>query len=148
MQAVRSLPGVLPDRVGLFGHSPRQRFNPGYIMGPKGRERASDPPSLTGERTRVSKQGTQYIRWRGIGRNSCFWADGRFYGVSRALPQLRIGAPVSLNIRGVQGVLPTVFGFDVSADGSRFLVSTVREPRGPNLVVVKDWESLIRHPAP
>jgi Tol biopolymer transport system component len=113
--------------------------------------RTGDPPSLAGERTRISKQGAQCIRWRGDGKELIYLGpDGMFYGVSIALPQLRIGTPVSLFRISVasRAVLPTVFGFDVSADGSRFLVSTVREPRGPNLVVVKDWESLLRHPVP
>ncbi len=111
--------------------------------------RAGDPPSLSGDRTRISRRGAQSIRWRGDGKELIYLGpDGMFYGVSITLPQLRIGAPVSLFRMSVasMAVLPTVFGFDVSADGSRLLVSTVREPHGPNLVVIRDWESLLRHP--
>lgn len=43
-----------------------------------------------------------------------------------------------------RAVLPTAFGFDVSADGSRFLLPTVREPLSWYLVVVQGWESFLK----
>jgi hypothetical protein len=41
-------------------------------------------------------------------------------------------------------VTPFPYGFDVSADGQRFLLSVVRDPRRPSIVVVKNWEALLR----
>jgi len=107
-----------------------------------------ETPRLTGERMLISTGGAQFLRWRGDGKEICYLgADGVVYAVPvMAGPQFRAGAPVPLFRIPVASrtVLPTAFGFDVSADGSRFLVPTVRDSQTSHLVVVQGWESLLK----
>ncbi|MBZ5622323.1 MAG: winged helix-turn-helix domain-containing protein [Acidobacteriia bacterium] len=107
-----------------------------------------ETPRLTGERLRISTEGAQLVRWRGDGREICYLGtDGVVYSVPiAASPQFRAGAPVALFRVPVasRAVLSTGFGFDVSADGSRFLLPTVREPLTSNLVVMQGWESFLK----
>lgn len=110
---------------------------------------AGESPRLTGEPLRIStEEGAQLIRWRRDGREICYLGtDGVVYSVPIAGgPQFRAGAPAALFRVPVasRAVLSTAFGFDVSADGSRFLLPTVRGPLSSYLVVVQGWESLIK----
>ena len=109
---------------------------------------AGETPRLTGERLRISSEGAQLVRWRGDGREICYLGtDGMVYSVPVAAgPQFRAGAPVALFRFPVasRAVLSTAFGFDVSADGSRFLLPAVREPLSSYLVVMQGWESLLK----
>ncbi len=109
---------------------------------------AGETPRLTGERLRISTEGAQLVRWRGDGREICYLGtDGVVYSVPIAAgPQFRAGAPVALFRVPVasRAVLSTAFGFDVSADGSRFLLPTVREPLTSYLVVMQGWESFLK----
>ena len=107
-----------------------------------------DMPRLTGERLRISTDGAQYVRWRADGKEICYLGtDGVLYSVPVTVhPQFRAGAPVALFRIPVasRAVLATAFGFDVSADGSRFLVPVVREPLSSHLVVMQGWESFLK----
>lgn len=109
---------------------------------------SGETPRLAGERVRISTEGAQLIRWRGDGREICYLGtDGVVYSVSVAGgSQFRTGAPVALFRVPVasRAVLSTAFGFDVAADGSRFLFPVVREPLGSYLVVIQDWESFLK----
>jgi Tol biopolymer transport system component len=109
---------------------------------------AGETPRLTGERLRISTDGAQLVRWRGDGREICYLGtDGVVYAVPiTAGPQFRAGAPVALFRFPVasRAVLSTSFGFDVSADGSRFLLPAVRQPMGSYLVVMQGWESFLK----
>ena len=106
-----------------------------------------ETPRLSGEPLRISSNGAQLVRWRGDGREIYLGTDGMIYSVPIAAgPQFRAGAPVPLFRVPVvsRAVLSTAFGFDVSADGSRFLLPTVREPLSSYLVVMQGWESLLK----
>jgi len=107
-----------------------------------------ETPRLTGERLRISTDGAQFLRWRGDGNEICYLgADGVVYAVPiMAGSQFRAGAPVALFRIPVasRAVLPTAFGFDVSRDGSRFLVPTVRDSQTSHLIVMEGWESLLK----
>ena len=108
---------------------------------------SGETPRLTGDRLRISTDGAQLVRWRGDGREICYLgAEGIIYSVPIAAgPQFRAGAPVALFRVPVESraVLSTAFGFDISADGSRFLLPAVREPLSSYLVVMEGWESLL-----
>jgi eukaryotic-like serine/threonine-protein kinase len=109
---------------------------------------SGDTPRLTGEPLRISTEGAQLVRWRADGREICYLGtDGVVYSVPiTGGPRFRTGAPVALFRVPVasRAVLSTAFGFDVSADGSRFLLPAVREPRSSYLVVMQGWESLLK----
>lgn len=109
---------------------------------------AGDMPRLTGERLRISTEGAQIVRWRADGKEICYLGtDGVLYSVPvTEHPQFRAGRPVALFRISVasRAVLATAFGFDVSADGSRFLLPVVREPQSSQLVVMQGWESFLK----
>lgn len=104
-------------------------------------------PRLIKDRTRISVSGAQVIRWRGDGREICFLGlDGLLYSVSVKLgAELRFADPVPLFRVPVASLaaLPSLFGFDVSKDGSRFLLPVVPEHIGSSLVVIQNWERLL-----
>lgn len=107
---------------------------------------AGGTPGLSGDRLRVSGQGAQLIRWRGDGKEICYLGlDGILYSVPLGRIE-KFGAPRPLFRIPVtaRAVLPAAFGFDVSSDGSRFLVPLVREPLNSHLVVFQNWESILR----
>jgi hypothetical protein len=49
--------------------------------------------------------------------------------------------------REIVATMSFSMGFDVSADGERFLVPVVRDSRSPSIVVVKNWEALLHQPS-
>jgi len=109
--------------------------------------RAGDAPGLTGLRYRVSRGGGSAIRWRRDGRE-LYFLDGA--GIVRMAP-VKLGAQpefgpaeklftISTEARAAIHSLP---GFDVSADGSRFVVPVVSGAEGPSIVVIQNWEGLL-----
>ncbi len=109
---------------------------------------ARERPHLTGDRVRISIDGAVLVRWRADGKEICYMgADGFLYGVPVSTgAQFRAGTPVPLFRIPIaaRAALPTAFGFDVSADGKKFLLPVVQEPATPSLVVMLDWESFLK----
>jgi len=105
-------------------------------------------PHLTGDRVLISTDGAVLVRWRADGRELCYMgADGVLYGVPVSTrPQFRAGTPVPLFRIPVaaRAALATAFGFDVSADGGKFLLPVIQEPATSHLVVMLGWESLLK----
>ena len=103
-----------------------------------------DSGSLKGDRIRVSKAGALYVRWRGDGREIFYLAtDGMVYGLkvtgSHAPDPGDATALFHVSIAS-RTILPTVFGFDVTADGSRLLIPTGVANEPSQLIVVQNWE--------
>jgi Tol biopolymer transport system component len=108
----------------------------------------SDSPSVIGPRYLVSTDGAQAVRWRRNGRE-LFYLDfaGRIqavpinlsahpdFGPSKILFSITTEARASIH---------SVLGFDVSSDGQRFVIPTVSSAEGPSLVVIQNWEALLR----
>jgi hypothetical protein len=103
--------------------------------------------SLKGDRIRLSKAGALYVRWRGDGEEIVYLAtDGLLYALK--VPGSRAPVPgdatplfqVPITSRTI---LPTAFGFDVTADGSRLLMPTSLTNEPSQLIVVKNWELVI-----
>jgi Tol biopolymer transport system component len=94
-------------------------------------------PGLTGPRYRASKSGAAAIRWRRDGRELYFLDNA---GIVRAVPVNLRAQPefgptaalftISTEARAAIHSLP---GFDVSADGSRFLIPVVSSAEGPSM---------------
>ncbi|MBI3281181.1 MAG: PD40 domain-containing protein [Acidobacteria bacterium] len=114
--------------------------------------RGGEAPGLTGPRYRASKGGAATIRWRRDGRE-LYFVDGA--GIVRAV-SVKLGTQpefgpaetlftISTEARAAIHSLP---GFDVSADGSRFVIPVVSGAEGPSIVVIQNWEGLLPHGRP
>lgn len=109
--------------------------------------RSGDTPSLTGERYLVSMSGAQALRWRRDGRE-LFYLDlnGRVQAVAvRLLPKPEFGPTTALFTitTEARAAIHSVLGFDVSADGKRFVIPVVSSAQAPSLVVIQNWEALL-----
>ncbi|GEM_PF-1409884 len=102
---------------------------------------------VTGPRYPVSKNGAQALRWRGDTKELYYLAfDSRVYAVP-----LRLGATVTAGpavplfsiSTEARAAIHETLGFDVSADGKRFVIPTVTSKEDPAIVVVQDWETLL-----
>ncbi|MBY0506560.1 MAG: winged helix-turn-helix domain-containing protein [Bryobacteraceae bacterium] len=106
-----------------------------------------DSLRVVGKRHLLSNKGAQCLRWRADGRELFYLAfDGKVYAVPVRLgPAVETGAPIALFSISTEAraAIHSMLGFDVSADGSRFLVPTVSAKDGPAIVVVQDWERLL-----
>jgi Tol biopolymer transport system component/DNA-binding winged helix-turn-helix (wHTH) protein len=112
---------------------------------------AGESPRLVGERHLVSRQGASCLRWARNGKELFYLAgDGRLYAVPITLsPRLGIAEPAPLFSISTEAraALHSSVGFDVSADGRRFLVPVVTSSERSDIVVIQNWEAgLQRNP--
>lgn len=107
----------------------------------------SDSLRVTGERHLVSRHGAQCLRWRPDGKELYYLgSDGRVYAVPLRLgPVVALGPPSALFTISTEAraAVHAVLGFDVSADGSRFVIPVVSSLEKPSLVVMQNWESAL-----
>ena len=111
--------------------------------------RSGDAPSLVGHRQLVSSAGAQALRWRRDG-SELFYLDleGRVQAVPIKLsPRPEFGAAKTLFTitTEARAAIHSVLGFDVSADGQRFVVPAVSPTEAPSLVVIQNWETQLPH---
>jgi len=111
-------------------------------------DRGNDSLRVTGERFLISRQGAQCLRWRKNGKELFYLgSDGRVYAVplSFGLGTVRAGRPEALFTIDpeARAAIHSVVSFDVSADGSRFVIPSMTPGDSSALVVLRDWESLI-----
>ena len=109
--------------------------------------RSGDAPAVIGERHLVSRAGAQAVRWRRDGRE-LFYLDfnGRVQAVPvRLAPKPTFGpaTPLFTITTEARAAIHSVAGFDVSADGKRFVIPVVRSPERPSIVVIHNWEALL-----
>jgi hypothetical protein len=72
--------------------------------------------------------------------------DGRVKAVPvRLSPKPQFGPAVALFTitTEARAAIHSVLGFDVSADGQRFVIPVVSPAEGPSLVIIQNWEALI-----
>ncbi len=104
-------------------------------------------PRVTGERHLVTRSGAQSLRWRRDGKELFYLAlDGRVYAVPAKLspkPEFGTAAPLFTISTEARAAIHSVPGFDVSADGQRFLIPIVSAHDGPSLVVMQNWEAAL-----
>lgn len=111
-------------------------------------DRGNDSLRVTGERFLISREGAQCLRWR---KNSTelyyLGSDGGVYAVPLAFGagRVRAGRPEPLFTIDAEARATThsVVSFDVSADGSRFVIPSMTPGDSSALVVLQDWESLV-----
>ena len=110
--------------------------------------RSGDAPAVVGTRHLVSSTGALAVRWRRDGRELFFLDfDGRIQAVPAELSQRpHFGAATALfkTSTEARAAIHSLVGFDVTADGLRFVIPVVSSAEGPSLVVVRNWEVLLR----
>jgi eukaryotic-like serine/threonine-protein kinase len=111
-------------------------------------DRGNDSLRVTGERFLISRQGAQCLRWRRNGKELFYLGfDGRVYAVAITLGagRVRAGQPEPLFTIDAEAraAIHSVVSFDVSADGSRFVIPSMTPGESSALVVLQDWESLV-----
>lgn len=108
----------------------------------------NDSLRVNGERFLISRQGAQCLRWRKDGKELYYLdSDGRVYAVTLNFRSagVRAGPPEPLFTIDAEARATThsVVSFDVSADGSRFVIPSMAPGESSVLVVLQDWESLV-----
>jgi Tol biopolymer transport system component/DNA-binding winged helix-turn-helix (wHTH) protein len=111
-------------------------------------DRSNDSLRVIGERFLISRQGAQCLRWRRNGKELFYLgADGRVYAVPlvSGADSVRAGQPEPLFTIDAEAraAIHSVVSFDVSADGSRFVIPSMTPGESSALVVLQDWESLV-----
>jgi dipeptidyl aminopeptidase/acylaminoacyl peptidase len=114
---------------------------------------SASPPRMIGERFLVSAAGVLAVRWRRDSKEIFYLGfDGRLNAVPFNLsPKPLFGTPAPLFSIGTdaRAAIHSLPGFDVSADGQRFVIPVVTPADAPTLVVVQGWEALLpRKPSP
>jgi Tol biopolymer transport system component/DNA-binding winged helix-turn-helix (wHTH) protein len=109
-------------------------------------DRGNDSLRVTGERFPISRQGAQCLRWGKDGRELYYLGmDGQVYAVplSFRLAEVQAGKPEALFTIDPEAyaTVHSVVSFDVSADGSRFVIPSITPGESSALVVLQDWES-------
>ena len=89
------------------------------------------------------------MRWRRDGKELFYLDfDGRVQAIPvRLSPKPDFGAATALFQISTEAraAIHSVLGFDVSADGNRFVIPVVTSAAGPSIVVVQNWEALLPH---
>jgi hypothetical protein len=92
------------------------------------------------------------LRWRRDGRELFYvGADGRLYAVPVKLSERPdIGTPVAMFDISLEarGALHAPLGFDISADGNRFLVPIATSSERSEIVVIQNWEAGLKEATP
>jgi Tol biopolymer transport system component len=111
--------------------------------------RSGDAPSMVGERYLVSSAGAQAVRWRRDGKELFYLGfDGRVQAVPVSLsakPEFGAATALFTISTEARAAIHSVLGFDVSADGQRFVIPVVSSLKAPSIVVVQNWEALLPH---
>ena len=107
--------------------------------------RSGDYPKVIGERFLVSRHGAVCLRWKRDGKELFYvGSDGRLITLRLNLSHRpSIGAPVAMFDISLEarGAVHAPLGFDVSADGSRFLVPISSSSERSEIVIMQNWEA-------
>ena len=109
-------------------------------------DRGDESLRVTGERFLISREGAQCLRWRKDAGELYYVAlDGQVYAVplSFGRRQCTRGKPEALFTIDAEArsTIHSVVSFDVSDDGSRFVIPSIIPGESSTLVVLQDWES-------
>jgi Tol biopolymer transport system component len=108
--------------------------------------RDNDSLRVTGERFLISRQGAQCLRWRKDARELYYLSfDGQVHAVPLAFRQGAVHAGQAEALFTIdaeaRSTLHSPVSFDVSADGSRFVIPSITPGESSALVVLQDWEA-------
>ena len=140
--------GKIEPLLHGLGFEIQARFSPGgrriaYACNETGRwEVFVEPFPLTGQRDQVSTDGGSQPVWRKDGAELFFVApDGKLQSVTVGPGEaFAAGRPQLLfqtGMRPTYAPYPTTY--DVSPDGQRFLIDTVRPETAPTISIVTNW---------
>jgi Tol biopolymer transport system component len=109
-------------------------------------DRGNDSLRVTGERFPISRQGAQCLRWGKDGRELYYLGmDGQVYAVPLSFRSEEVEAGKHEALFTIDpeayATVHSVVSFDVSADGSRFVIPSITPGESSALVVLQDWES-------
>jgi eukaryotic-like serine/threonine-protein kinase len=108
---------------------------------------AGETLRVGGKRHLVSRHGAQVLRWRADGKELFYvGGDGVVYSVAMTLgPKPTIGPPSALFkiSTAARAAIHALLGFDVSADGKRFVIPVISSPGEPSLTVVQNWHRIL-----
>ena len=109
---------------------------------------SDDSIRVAGERHLISSQGAQCVRWRKDGKELYYLgSDGRVFAVTMDFHSkaVRAGRPQALFTIDAEArsTVHSVVSFDVSADGSRFVIPSMVSGKSSTLVVLRNWESQV-----
>ncbi len=97
-----------------------------------------------GAKVQISSNGGMFPRWRNDGREIVYVAGGRSVmgaAVSSSDPELKVAAPVRLfDLDLASSAGPS---YDVTADGSRFIVAVSASQSMPAITVLQNWPQLL-----
>ena len=104
---------------------------------------------VAGERLLVSKRGAVCLRWRRDGKEIFVLAgDGSVYGsrvdLTGAKPVFQSQERLFAIGADAIAAVHTLTGFDVSLDGTRFLIPSTIDAQPTPLTVRTNWESALR----
>jgi eukaryotic-like serine/threonine-protein kinase len=111
-------------------------------------DRSGDSLRVSGQRFRISRLGAQSLRWRKDARELYYLGlDEQVYAVPLAFgaAEVRAGEPEALFKIDPEAyaTVHSAVSFDVSADGSRFVIPSITPGESSALVVLQDWESQV-----
>ena len=104
-------------------------------------------PHVVGEARQVSRDGAWLVRWRGDGHELFYLGlDNLLHAVPVKGP-LEFGEPKPLfRVAGAPQYNTTRdFQFDVSTDGTRFIMPTTGSVPPPPFTVIENWQDKFRH---
>jgi Tol biopolymer transport system component/DNA-binding winged helix-turn-helix (wHTH) protein len=109
--------------------------------------RSGDAPDVFGERYLVSRAGAIALRWPRKSKELFYLGfDGQVYAVPVGLsakPSFAPETPLFTISTEARAAIHSTAGFDVSADGQRFVIPVVSSAAAPSIVVVQNWEGLL-----
>jgi DNA-binding winged helix-turn-helix (wHTH) protein/Tol biopolymer transport system component len=110
-------------------------------------------PHLAGQPLRVSNDGATLIRWPRESKELFYLNNENqvmAVRIERRRGRLVVGKPQKLfyletapQILSAGGAVDP--GFDISADGQRFIIPELQQPRNSPFVVIENWQKLIEH---
>ena len=108
---------------------------------------SSGKPRLVGERFPATKGGAVALRWRADGKELFHLGfNGKVYATPVNISKKpTFGAAQALfNISTeARAAIHSLNGFDVSADGQRFVIPITTTSENPSLIVIQNWEAAL-----
>ena len=105
---------------------------------------SSEKPRLVGERFPATKGGALALRWRRDGKELFHLGfNGKVYATPVNLskkPSFGTAQALFTISTEARAAIHSLNGFDVSADGQRFVIPVTTTSENPSLIVIQNWE--------